>query len=181
MELSVEQGQALLALARRTIADKLGVTGPEVPGLEAPVFGERRGAFVTLHAHGMLRGCIGHIEPVLPLTGCIREMAIAAAFSDPRFPRLRAEEYAEVELEISVLSPLFPVTAEKAIIGTHGLVISRDGRRGVFLPQVAPEQGWDRETWLTELSHKAGLPGDAWRKGAELMAFTAQIFGENEQ
>lgn len=171
--------ESLLALARRTIASRLGLPTERWqpvrdPGLDVP-----RGAFVTLHAHGSLRGCIGYIEAVEPLWAAIEEMANAAAFRDPRFPPVTAAEFGQLELEISVLSPLAAATPDQVVVGTHGIVLAQGRRRGLLLPQVATEQGWDRETFLEHGCMKAGLPPDAWRSGATLEIFSAIVFGEN--
>jgi len=139
---------------------------------------EKRGAFTTLHWHGQLRGCVGYVFAVRPLVRTIAETAVAAAFSDTRFPPVTAEEARELEIEISVLSPLQPIAADDVEVGRHGLVITLGARRGLLLPQVPGEYGWDRETFLAETCHKAGLPADAWQHGATLEAFTAEVFGE---
>jgi AmmeMemoRadiSam system protein A len=141
---------------------------------------EARGAFVTLHENGELRGCIGLIVAVKPLDETVREMATAAALEDPRFTQVTAEELDKLQIEISVLSPMFAIAPEDVVVGRHGLMVSYEGRRGVLLPQVAPEWGWDRETFLAQLCRKAGLPMDQWRKRATIEAFTAEVFGETE-
>jgi AmmeMemoRadiSam system protein A len=121
---------------------------------------------------------MGVIEARQPLLDAVISAAVSAAH-DPRFPELELAELDRVELEVSVLSPSRRVESPEQIeVGTHGVVLSKRGRRAVYLPQVAPEQGWDREQMLEHLSAKAGLPEDAWRRGAELEVFTAQVFGE---
>ena len=139
---------------------------------------EKRGAFTTLHIHGQLRGCVGYVFPVRPLSRTIAETAVAAALHDTRFLPLTAEEAREIDIEISVLSPLKPIDPEDVEVGKHGLVVTLGGRRGLLLPQVPLEYGWDRETFLSETCHKAGLPADAWQHGATLEAFTAEVFAE---
>lgn len=176
----------LLALVRETIAHKLGIEYSIPAALQEaldddPLVRERRGVFVTLHKQGALRGCIGYIEPVSALEDAIPEMALAAAFRDPRFPPLFPEEFLQIDIEISVLSPLFPLSDPgQVVVGTHGLVASRGARRGLLLPQVPVEQGWDRETFLRHVCLKAGLEPDALSRGASLEAFTATVFGEKD-
>jgi AmmeMemoRadiSam system protein A len=135
---------------------------------------------VTLKKAGDLRGCIGHIEAVEPLWQDIRDNAVAAALYDRRFTPVQAAELASLELEVSILTPLTAVAGPAGFeVGRHGVVLSQSGRRAVFLPQVAPEQGWDRDTTLNHLARKAGLLEDAWRQpGARFEVFEAQVFGE---
>jgi hypothetical protein len=145
------------------------------------VMGEKRGVFVTLKLGGQLRGCIGYIEAIKPLCRAVAEMAAEAATGDPRFPPVSEKELPELEYEISVLTPRRQISdPSEFITGKHGIIVERDGRGGVFLPQVAPEQGWDRETTLSYLcAHKAGLPADAWRdKRTKLYVFEAEVLEE---
>lgn len=137
-----------------------------------------RGAFTTLHLGGRLRGCVGYIVPVYPLFQTVFEGAQAAAFGDTRFEPVSAGEAPRLQIEISVLSPMFTIRPEDVKVGRHGLMVSLHGRRGLLLPQVPTEHGWDRETFLDETCLKAGLPANAWRRGAQLEAFTAEVFGE---
>ena len=139
---------------------------------------EYRGAFTTLRHHGRLRGCIGYVFPTQSLYQPVAETARAAAFDDPRFEPVSLAEALTVTIEISVLSPLRPVAAEDVLLGQHGLVVTQGSRRGLLLPQVPIEWDWDRETFLAQTCLKAGLDPDAWRHGAELQAFTAEVFGE---
>jgi hypothetical protein len=138
------------------------------------------GAFVTLKKQGALRGCIGRMEARGPLCTTVRDMAIAAAVQDRRFPPVTKEELPELKIEISVLSPLRRVSNPGEIdIKKHGIVVESDGSSGVFLPQVARETGWSKEVLLSELcGQKAGLPRDAWKHGATLYVFTVQEFHE---
>jgi AmmeMemoRadiSam system protein A len=180
-DLDPAQKKTLLALARSAIAVKLGLDADE-PALDDPVFHEKLGAFVTLHRDGDLRGCIGIIEPVLPLVQTIREMAVSAAFRDPRFSPLQAREFSLIDIEISVLSPISVIQDEKdVVVGRDGLIISRGGRRGLLLPQVATEYGWDAVTFLQHTCHKAGLAADAWHEqGTVIERFSAVVFGEKQ-
>jgi AmmeMemoRadiSam system protein A len=137
------------------------------------------GAFVSIHKNGELRGCIGHVAPDASLEETIARCAVAAGTADPRFAPLTASELPGVHIEISVLGPLMLVAAADEIeVGRDGLMVERDGRRGLLLPQVAIEWGWNRETFLAQTCRKAGLPGDAWRHGARLWRFEADVFGE---
>ena len=132
--------------------------------------------------HGELRGCIGYIEGIKPLWEAVRDMARAAALEDPRFPPVRPEEVPELEIEISVLTPLWRVKDIKDIvIGRDGLIIRKGWRQGLLLPQVATEYGWDVKTFLEHTCLKAGLPRDAWKDPeAEIWAFSAEVFSEGE-
>jgi AmmeMemoRadiSam system protein A len=139
-----------------------------------------RGGFTTLHLNGKLRGCIGYVVPTHSLYRTVAETARAAAFDDPRFRPITSDEASELKIEISVLSLLQPIRPEEVQIGVHGLVVAYGGRRGLLLPQVPVEWGWDRETFLAQTCLKAGLPPDAWLQGAELQAFTAEVFSDAE-
>jgi AmmeMemoRadiSam system protein A len=146
---------------------------PALPGLPAC------GVFVSLHRHGALRGCIGHVVGDQPLAQLVGEMAVAAARDDPRFPPLGSDELTDLEVELSFLSAPRAAQPDEVVPGTHGVVLRRSGRLGVFLPQVAAELHWDRDTLLAELSRKAGLPASAWRDpSTRLEVFTAQRVGE---
>ena len=135
-------------------------------------------AFVTLTEGGRLRGCIGYTEATAPLYRTVQECAVASATEDPRFLPVTPAEIGTVRIEISVLTPLLPIRPEEVDVGVHGLMVRRGGRRGLLLPQVPAEHGWDRETFLAQVCLKAGLPRDAWRTGAELYSFMAEVFGE---
>jgi len=177
-EYPAEERAQLLAHARRSIEAVLNDTPFSAPAPNPHLF-ESRGAFTSLHLGASLRGCIGIIEPIHPLWQTVSETARAAAFEDPRFPPLTKDEFPKIQLEISVMSLLRPIAAEEVVVGRHGLVVSLGGRRGLLLPQVAPEWGWDREMFLSQTCIKAGLPPDAWKHGARLEAFTAEVFGED--
>jgi uncharacterized protein len=176
-EYSIEERTALLRLARHSIAAALQGAPAALDAPNQHLL-ELRGAFTTLHFHGGLRGCIGFIEPLYPLWQTVQETARAAAFTDPRFPPVTEEELPDLQLELSIMSPIRPIAAEDVVVGHNGLIIARDGRRGLLLPQVAPQWGWDRETFLAQTCIKAGLPPDAWMKGATIEAFSAEVFGE---
>ncbi len=178
-----DQQARLLRLARNTIAEKLGIeTTIEVPDFHEPVFREKCGAFVTLHIRGNLRGCIGYIVGVKSIPETIEDMSIASAFRDPRFPPLRKGEFGEIDIEISVLSPIEDVKdVSEIVVGRDGIIISRGMNSGLLLPQVATEYGWDLDTFLEHTCYKAGLPGSMWKKeGTKIQKFSAQVFGEKE-
>ncbi len=176
--LTKEEKETLLTIARKSIENaSKGQLLPQVK-TELPVLKEKKGAFVTIEKHGHLRGCIGYIYPVKPLYETINEMARRAAIGDPRFPPLKEDELDEIKIEISVLSPLKRIKDIKEItVGKHGLYIIKGAYSGLLLPQVATEYGWDKKTFLEEVSMKAGLPPYAW-KDAELYIFEAEVFGE---
>jgi AmmeMemoRadiSam system protein A len=143
---------------------------------------QERGAFVTLKKRGHLRGCIGYVAPVEALALAVRDVAAFAALRDQRFPPVTASELSELTYEVSVLSPLRRVLDTRRIrIGTDGLVVKRDASEGLLLPQVAPEQGWDRLQLLENTCLKAGLHGTAWKDAnTDIFSFTALVFGDHE-
>lgn len=179
--LSEDDRRRLLAVARQALAACFCPTSIDV--LEVPPELRRPGAaFVTLRrrADDELRGCIGTLEAQQPLVDVVARMAVAAATQDLRFPCVTAEELPLLAMEISVLTPPVPITAEEVQPGLHGLIIRAAGRSGLLLPQIATNNGWDRETFLAHTCVKAGLPRDAWKDpGATLLAFTAVVFGED--
>jgi len=178
--LSLEERKALLDLARSTIRAKLDHMVPAPKEAQDAVLMEPRGAFVTLHRKGALRGCIGIVEAIKPLWRTVSEMALASAFSDPRFPPLGKEEYDSIEIEISVMSPVRRIdTVDEIEVGTHGIIIKRGFQQGLLLPQVAVEEGWGRETFLEHTCYKAGLGGGCWKRpGTEISVFSAEVFSE---
>ncbi len=184
--LSEEDCTRLLSLARETITQALRTGATQaVSGSEPKELTEGmkavRGGFVTLNKRGDLRGCIGEIAPRREIWKVVREQALNAAFHDPRFSPVQKEELGEISIEISILTPPRPVGSwQDIVIGKHGMVLSKGGRSAVFLPQVAPEQGWGIEETLTHLSRKAGLPQDAWRSGADYLVFEAQVIHEKK-
>lgn len=179
-ELTEEQQDHLVELARRAISEWVTRRAKVEPERREGILGEKRAVFVTLEEHGRLRGCIGSLSPQEALVDAVVSRAIAAATQDPRFVPVQPEELAHLAVKVSVMSPVRPVSDPAEIeIGTHGVIVSQGGRSGVFLPEVAVEQGWDRDTTLSILCReKAGLPEDAWRRGAKLEVFTTQVFGE---
>ncbi len=180
-ELTVDQRKKLLEMARDAIRRKLN-NEATLQNIEVDdVLKRKSGVFVTLNEKGELRGCIGSLWASTPLYQAVEENAIAAAFSDPRFSSLKEEELKDIDIEISVLSPLAPISDTKQIeIGKHGLMIQKNGQRGVFLPQVPVEQGWDLQQYLDNLCLKAGLEQGCWKENASLYSFTAVVFGEKD-
>lgn len=181
--LSSEVCQQLLLFARQTLVHAFDqgerAAATQEPASLCEALKAVRGGFVTLNLAGHLRGCIGEIFPRQPIWKVVREQALNAAFHDPRFEPLRAAELARIQIEISILTPPRPVASWRDIqIGTHGMVLNKQGRVAVFLPQVAPEQGWDLAETLTHLALKAGLPPEAWREGASFLVFEAQVVRE---
>ena len=179
-KLNRQQQKELLQLARQTLA--AAFRHQPLPQFQ-PDAAEKQpaGAFVTLKKNGQLRGCIGQIIGHQPLWQTVQQMALAAAFDDPRFPPLRREELPAVEIEISVLSPPQPVASPAEIdLQNEGVILELHGRQGVFLPQVAQETGWDRETLLGQLcQQKLGLGPDCWRDpAARIFSFATQSFSE---
>lgn len=182
---SAGERRTLLGMARRSIEHALA-TGRALPEdafqTEATENMRRKmGCFVTLNrrSDGSLRGCIGEIEPYRPLYRAVTARAIDAAFRDPRFRPMSPSEWGDIKIEISALTPAHPVSSWREIeIGRHGMTLSKNGRMAVFLPQVAPEQGWDLETTLSHLALKAGLRADDWREGASFTVFEAIVFHE---
>ncbi len=179
-EFSPQEQALLLRLAHDSILSAL--EGRDIP-LDPPTahLAEPRGAFTSLYLHGELRGCVGYVLPVSPVYRAVADAARAAAFEDTRFPPVTVAEAPHLEIELSILSPPQPISAGAVEIGRHGLLIGMAGRRGLLLPQVPTEHNWDRTTFLEQTCRKAGLPLDAWQKGATIEAFTAEVFGEKTQ
>jgi AmmeMemoRadiSam system protein A len=186
-EFSPEERVLLLRVAHESIACAL--QGREV-GLDPPTahLAEPRGAFTSLYTRKdipgearqreELRGCVGYVLPSCSVYRAVAETARAAAFEDSRFAPVTAEESPHLEVELSILSPVQLIEPGDVEIGRHGLLITWRGRRGLLLPQVPVEHDWDRTTFLEHTCRKAGLPVDAWQKGATVEAFTADVFGE---
>jgi AmmeMemoRadiSam system protein A len=177
--LDEDDQRALLALARASLESLLTATAA-AGASDRPALQIHTGAFVTLHVDGRLRGCLGHTESQEPLWRTVEELAVSAATRDPRFPPLAPDELPRTAIEISVLTPRQVVTDPSEIeVGRDGLVITWGGHRGLLLPQVPVEWGWDRETFLAETCRKAGLPIDTWKRpGVRIERFQAQVFGE---
>lgn len=175
------QKQALLRIAREAIEGQLaGETS--IFGVSAPL-PEASGVFVTIKRHGELRGCLGTLQLQADLPSEVARCAQDSAARDPRFPPVTIDELPATALEISVLGPLEPIDPLDPAtfeIGRHGLVVEQGPRRGLLLPQVATEWGWTREEFLRRTCEKAGLAGDAWRHGAQVYRFAAEVFGEHD-
>jgi uncharacterized protein len=175
--LTEDQQQALVELARRAVVaqvtgERIEADGPEFPGAS--------GVFVTLTNGGDLRGCLGTLQCSLGLAAEVTRCAADAASTDPRFPPVQTHELRGLSLEVSVLGPLEPIdpfVEGTIIVGRHGLVVERGRARGLLLPQVAAERHWTPEHFLAQTCVKAGLSPDAWRHGATIYRFEAQVFG----
>lgn len=176
--LNDEEKKLLHQIVKEVIRSRLG--GKLLPKfkVDSQTLKEPRGAFVSLHKEGMLRGCIGHLQADRPLHETIKDMAIAAAFEDPRFSPLSKKEFDQVDIEISVLTPFRKITDVNEIeVGKHGIYIVKGFYAGILLPQVATEYGWDRITFLEHTCNKAGLHKNAWKeKDAEIYIFSADVF-----
>jgi AmmeMemoRadiSam system protein A len=179
-EFTREERVTLLNLAHESILSALEHREVSLDP-PSPHFSEPRGAFTTLYLQRQLRGCVGYVLPVISLYRTVAETARAAAFEDTRFAPVTLAEARSLEVSLSVLSPLRVVTPEEVELGLHGLVVSYGGRRGLLLPQVPVEHGWDRLTFIEQTCQKAGLPRDAWKNGATLEAFTAEVFGDSSE
>lgn len=177
--LSAEEQGLLLGMARRAIRSTLcGDPLPPSAGIPVRLL-EHQGAFVTLRQERVLRGCIGMVPATDPLIETILRCAVAAALEDPRFPPVILDELPRLTVEVSVLAPArLVIDVEEIEVGRHGLIIAQGGRRGLFLPQVALEYGWDRLTLLRETCRKANLEPDAWQRGARIEVFSAQVFSD---
>ncbi len=183
MTKSEERGQ-LLQIARDAITAHVtgGVRAVADPSGPVNFDARRGGVFVSLHRHGELRGCIGHIESDAPLTRVVAQCAVAACSADPRFPAVTRGEVDEIEIELSLLGPLEPAAGPADVeVGRHGLLVEMGRQRGLLLPQVATEWRWDAATFLAQTCRKAGLAEDAWQRGAavKVWRFEAEVFAEN--
>jgi len=185
--MDIKKGEFLVRLARRAIESHLKGEGISVK-TDDEELNERRGVFVTLNTYPEheLRGCIGFPEPILPLIQATVKSAISAATQDPRFPPVKLEELENIVVEVSVLTKPELIIVKnpreylgKIEIGKHGLIVEKGFRRGLLLPQVPVEQGWDKEEFLCYTCMKAGLPPDCWfDEGTRLYRFSAEIFKE---
>ena len=176
--LSREERDRLLAEARAAVADALAGRPPRQVEAEG-IFARRAGVFVSFHLDGDLRGCIGHPDGNQPLATVVPQCAVSAATGDPRFDAVSAAELARCVIEISVLGPIAEVRDPgEIVVGRDGLIAEQGWRRGLLLPQVAVEYGWDREAFLARTCAKAGLPPDAWKRGATISRFEAEVFDD---
>ncbi len=178
LALDEKQQWALLRIAREALTGYLRTS--RIPPIPEPEETLRRpcGAFVSLHKGRNLRGCVGVIAAEKPLYLTVGECAVWAGLEDHRFAPVTQGELDELNIEISVLSPLEDTAPQAVEVGRHGIVISEGGMRGLLLPQVAVQWKWNREQFLEETCRKAGLPPDSWRHGARIQTFTAQVFQE---
>jgi AmmeMemoRadiSam system protein A len=180
-EINRQEQKELLDLARSTIKKNLASANREYPPSTNRAFKEKRGVFVTLHRGGELRGCIGYPLPFKPLWEAVVDNAIAASSEDPRFPAVTAAELSELQIEISVLTVPQKVTDHEQVkVGRDGIIISKGFQRGLLLPQVPVEQGWDLEQYISYGCRKAGLAPDEWKKGVQIETFQALVFNEKE-
>jgi AmmeMemoRadiSam system protein A len=176
-QLNKQEQETLLQIARDSVHAHLVNQNLELPAIPSGALSEQRGVFVSIHHGKNLRGCVGTVDPPGPLYQSVAACAVAAASRDSRFKPLQLSEMPEVDFEISVLSPVEEVTNLQNIeVGTHGLIVSRGNARGLLLPQVAVQHQWDREQFLAETCRKAGLPPTAWKQGATVQRFTAEVF-----
>lgn len=173
--------RALLELARRALTE--AVLHGSIPDLPPPAgsLAEPAGVFVSIHHEGRLRGCLGKVEAIASVAEAVVFCAVSVARDDPRFEPVRAEELPGLEIEISVLSRLEPITPDRIEVGRHGLLVRRGAFRGLLLPQVPAHYHWSRERFLEETCVKAGLPREAWKDPeTRIEAFTAEVFSEAE-
>ncbi len=177
MTLSAEEREKLKAIVRDSIEGVLFGREATPVDLTGPLE-DRCGAFVTIKNSGNLRGCIGYVRGYLPLHETVKEMAIQAAFNDPRFEPVTKDEWKDIDFEISVLTPMKKIKdIDEIVVGVHGLYIEKGVHSGLLLPQVATEQKWDRMEFLEYTCYKAGLPKDAWKsKDTDIFIFSADVF-----
>jgi len=179
--LSSEERHKLLQFARESVQSAVTASVFK-PAPKDEILSRVCGVFVTLHISRKLRGCIGVVDASEPLRKSISHCAASPALQDPRFPPIRPEELARLEIEISLLSPPAPVRPDQIVLGRHGLIIVSERKRGLLLPQVATEYRLDRETFLAETCKKAGLPRDAWKSEAvEILGFTCEVFSDHTE
>jgi uncharacterized protein len=176
--LTDEDGCRLLRFARRSLEESIRGKGAAEVHEFSGALQKQAGVFITLRNRGVLRGCIGQVEPRTSLLETVAECTASAARHDPRFPPVGTSELADVAIEINVLSPPFDIRPDEIEIGRHGLLISSVFARGLLLPEVAVEWNWNAERFLDETCRKAGLPEGAWRRDARVQGFTTQVFAE---
>jgi AmmeMemoRadiSam system protein A len=176
--LGLDDQRRLLALARRAFEARVRRQPPPEPE-RGGAFDAPSSAFVTIHNRGELRGCLGRLDMSAPLGETIVQLAASVSDSDPRFDPVSLLELPDIDIEVSVLTPEREIASIDEIeLGRHGVIVELGARRGLLLPQVATEQQWDRETFVSHACLKAVLPRDAWRHGAQLLVFEAHVFGE---
>ncbi|WP_432821739.1 AmmeMemoRadiSam system protein A [Trichloromonas sp.] len=181
-ELTPKEKACLLEIARQAVISWVRSGADYIEPREEKTLNVRSGCFVTIKQNGQLRGCIGNFQSEQPLFKEVAEMAKASATKDPRFYPMKEADLDNFTIEISVLSPLHKIDdVEDIIVGKHGIYLEKGYYRGVLLPQVASEHGWDRKTFLKQTCIKAGLSTEAWNaEDTEIYIFTAQIFGEGK-
>ena len=176
-----EEKKELLQLARQTIENYLTDGKKEYPETDNSRFLEKRGVFVTLHKKGDLRGCIGYPLPIKPLIESVVDNAVSSATEDPRFNSVVPDELKDIDIEISILTVPQKVNSyEDVVVGRDGIIISKGFMRGLLLPQVPVEQGWDLEYYISHGCLKAGLRQDEWKRGVDIETFQGIVFGEKE-
>ena len=183
MNISVEEKKVMLQIARDSIAsifDSNVLT--EIDYSDFPILNTEKGAFVTLTKRHNLRGCIGYIISDMPLHKTIEDAARQSAIGDPRFPQLTQEEFTQIEIEISILSEPFPMESyDDIIVGTHGLILTEQGQRGLLLPQVPIEHNMDKKEYLSALCEKSGFHSSFWKERTlNIEMFTANVFSEED-
>lgn len=177
-ELTENDKQQLLLIAREAVTSTVKASAVPETLVSEPNLQGNQGCFVCIKINGALRGCIGNFASDKPLYQMVREMAASAATHDPRFYPMKPQDLCNFSIEISVLSPLEKISSPEEIeVGTHGIYLEKNYSRGVLLPQVAVEYGWDRDTFLSQTCLKAGLRHDDWKEGADIYTFCAQVFG----
>ena len=170
------------AFARQVIEYVARGIDPNRAGLAPAETRPHGGVFVTLHRRAQLRGCMGILDPQMPLADAVRHAAVCAASQDPRFSPVRTDELSDLQIEVSVLSDASPMRdVAELVLGRHGIIVRREGHRGLFLPQVAVEHHLDKEAFISRCcSEKAGLPPDAWKHAdTEVLLFTTDVFRED--
>lgn len=183
-EYTLEEKEELLKLARKTIENYLKDGSKDYPDGDNEKFREKRGVFVTLHNHGELRGCIGYPLPIKPLIDAVVDNAVSAATEDYRFRSVSTDELKDIDIEISILTVPQKVGSYKDVkVGRDGIIITKGTMKGLLLPQVPVEQGWNLEEYISYGCMKAGLSSDEWQRGSgvEIETFRGFVFGEKER
>jgi len=182
LELNNMQKNLLLSTARETIKNTILGSAIRNYNIDDPVLNTECGAFVTIHNHGNLRGCIGNITARTPLWKTVMNMSIEASTRDPRFPAISADELDDIDIEVSAISPLWEIKdIEEIKVGEHGILIKKGFNQGLLLPQVATENDFDRKSFLEHTCLKAGLDRNCYKdKNCEILIFSATVFGEND-